>query len=81
MIYIESIFMFNWSIKMIRYFTELFLYSVTLRFYFKFSLKNCSSLSKGIMSILSYRSVWTAPGIIIISLFSPFSFLKAPSLK
>ena len=36
-------------------------------FYFKYSLKKDSSLSKGIMSVRSYKSVWLAPETIINS--------------
>ena len=42
----------------------------------KFFLKNSAILSKGIISVLSYKSVCTAPGIIISSLLSPFKSLK-----
>lgn len=40
--------------------------------YFMFSAKNCSNLSNGIISFPppSYRSVWTASGIISSSLLS-----------
>ena len=50
-------------------------------FYFKYSLKKDSSLSTGIMSVRSYKSVWLAPETIINSLLSLFNFLKASSLK
>lgn len=51
------------------------------RHYFKCFLKKSSSLSNGIISTLSYRSVCTAPGIIISSLLLPFNFLTVSSLK
>lgn len=49
--------------------------------YFRYSRKKPSILSNGITARLSYRSTWLAPGIISSSLLSPFSFLKASSLK
>src|SRR5574344_2059726 len=51
------------------------------RHHLRLALKNCSILSNGMMFIWSYKSVWLAPGIIINSLLSPFSFLKASRLK
>ena len=46
-------------------------------FYFRYFLKNASILSNGMMSVLSYKSVWLAPGIISSSLLSPLNLAKA----
>lgn len=51
------------------------------KIYFRCLLKKLTILSKGIISVRSYKSVCTAPGIIISSLLSPFNFLKVSSLK
>ena len=50
---------------------------VTHRYY----SKKCWILSKGMISFRSYRSVWTAPGMIISSLFSPFKSLNVSRLR
>ncbi len=39
-----------------------------IKFYQRLFLKKSVILSNGITSVLSYKSVWTAPGIIISSL-------------
>ncbi len=49
--------------------------------YTRFSSKNVAIFSNGMMSVWSYRSVWDAPGMIMSSLLSPFSSLKASSPK
>ena len=56
---------------------KLFLQAWYRDFYLKYFLKNASILSNGMMSILSYKSVWLAPGTISSSLLSPFNLPKA----
>lgn len=47
----------------------------------KFFLRNSSILSNGITARLSYRSVWTAPGIARNSLLAAYLLLRTISLK
>ena len=47
----------------------------------RLALKNLAILSKGMMSVPSYKSVCTAPGMSSSSLFSPRRRLKASRLK
>lgn len=49
--------------------------------YFKFSWKKLTSLSKGMMSVRSYKSVCTASGMSNSSLLLPFNLAKASLLK
>ena len=58
-----------------------FFATVTLTPQSKFFLKNASILSNGITARLSYRSVWTAPGIARNSLLAAYLLLRTISLK
>ena len=55
--------------------------SVTSPVTHRYCSKKCWILSKGMISFRSYRSVWTAPGMIISSLFSPFKSLNVSRLR
>ena len=53
--------------------THLLYHANVSRAYLRYSVKNAAILSNGMTSRLSYRSVWTAPGMSISSLLSPVS--------